>query len=84
MARLVDLLQQIVQGAAGGQPGGLGSGAFFEKGQVAKVYEDGRLAVTVMGRTVDAKPVTDEVFRDGDLVWISQAGSEFIVHGGVR
>ncbi len=84
MARLVELLQQIAQGAAGGQPGGLSPAAFFEKGQVARVYEDGRLAVMLTGRTVDAKPVTDEVFREGDLVWISQAGSEFIVHGGVR
>lgn len=84
MPRLLDLLQRIARGGPGTQRETPASGSFFERGQVVTVHEDGRLSVSLIGQTVDARPTTDEVFRVGDLVWLSRAGTDWIVHGGVR
>jgi hypothetical protein len=83
MATLVDLIRQIGWGEPSAQPAG-GGGAFFEQGEVTSVDGMGKLTVSVGGRTVWAETVTDEPFRVGAKVWVSEAGGAYIVHGGVR
>ncbi len=84
MATLIDAIRQI--GWAGlpasrhtGPPAG-----FFEQGEIVQVDGAGGLVVSVGGKTVLAKPVTDEPFRIGARVWVSESSEGWIVHGGVR
>jgi hypothetical protein len=81
---LFEAICQIARSAKGGTTGGRPSGDFFEQGEVAMVGGTGNLMVVVGGRTVEAKPVTDEPFKVGSKVWVSSAAGGYIVHGGVR
>ncbi len=55
-----------------------------QQGEVVQVDGVGGLVVSVGGRTVTAKPVTDEPYRVGAKVWVSASSEGWIVHGGVR
>lgn len=84
MTTLLEALRKVLQpsSAAGSSAS---PESFFDQGEMTSVGGDGRLFVTISGRTVEASPMsTDEVFKVGDRVWVSQAGSAYIVNGGAR
>ncbi len=84
MTTLLEALRKVLQPSAA--PGSSASAeSFFVQGEVTSIAGNGMLFVTISGRTVEASPMsTDEVFKVGDRVWVSQAGSAYIVNGGAR
>lgn len=82
MTTLVQAIRALAQQGSG--TGGQVSTAFFEEGLVVGVDGVGALIVSVGGKTVSAKPVTDEPFRANMKVWVSQSTEGWIVHGGKR
>lgn len=83
--RLVDAVRQIAREVLGDGPsGGAGPESFFEQGSVLSVDGQGVMTVDFGGKTVQAKPVTDEPLTVGMRVWVSHAAEDYIVHGGVR
>ena len=81
MATLVQAIRALAHPGSG--PGQVTT-AFFEEGLVVSVDGVGGLTVSVDGKTVSAKPVTDEPFRANMKVWVSQSTEGWIVHGGKR
>ena len=81
MATLVQAIRALAR--QGSEPGQVTT-AFFEEGLVISVDGVGGLTLRVDGQTVSAKPVTDEPFRAGMKVWVSQSTEGWIVHGGKR
>ena len=82
MATLLQAIRALAQ--QGSWTGGQASPPFFEEGLVVSVDGVGGLTVSVGGKTVSAKPVTDEPFRANMKVWVSQSTEGWIVHGGKR
>jgi hypothetical protein len=82
MTTLLQAIRALAQQGSGA-PGQV-STAFFEEGLVVSVNGVGGLTVNVTGKTVSAKPVTDEPFRANMKVWVSQSTEGWIVHGGKR
>lgn len=80
--RLSVILQQLEERRAGA--GAAPARPFFERGEVQEVLGTGEVLVLVAGRVVHATPVTDEPYRKGMLVFVSETPEGTIVHGGVR
>ncbi len=79
--RLIDAVRALAPQSSG-KPSA--PGAFFEQGVVVAAQGPTSVTVTIRGTTVSAKPVTDEPFTAGMLVWVSQSTEGWLVHGSVK
>jgi len=85
MTTLADAIRSLIGRPTGrtGRTGPTGS-AFFAQGTITAVDGVGRLTIEVQGRSVTAKPATDEPFKTGMRVWASDSPEGWVVIGGVR
>jgi len=66
------------------RPTGQTDSGFFSQGTITAVDGVGGLTIEVHGRSVAAKPATDEPFKVGMRVWASDSPEGWVVIGGVR
>lgn len=83
--RLVKLFRKFLERAQQKNTGGEETD-FLLAGDVSVVRGDGRLIVNLdNGLNVTAAPTTDELFLQGQRVWVSRTEEGlYIIHGGIR
>lgn len=83
--RLVQLFRKFLERAQQRNTGGEETD-FLLAGDVSVVRGNGSLLVNLdTGLSVSASPTTDELFIQGQRVWVSRTEEGFyIIHGGIR
>lgn len=83
--RLIDLFRKFLERAQQRNAGGEETD-FLLAGDITVVRGNGTLLVILdNGLSVTASPTTDELFLQGQRVWVSRTEEGFyIIHGGIR